>query len=55
MSAQLERIEKRVDEVYDRVSELKSEVHNLKWRVGAIASAVSSAITLIGAWIVRHL
>lgn len=39
------RIESRVDEVYDRVSAIQSDVNGLKWKVAAISSGVSSLLT----------
>jgi hypothetical protein len=48
------RIEKRLNEVYDRVADIKSDVNSLKWKVGAISSGISSAVTVLITWIIKY-
>lgn len=47
-------IEKRIDEVYDRVADVQSEIKGLKWRVGAISSGVASVLTFLATVMSRY-
>jgi hypothetical protein len=46
-SNELERIHARLDEIYDRVSEIKSDMKLLKYKVAVFSAAISALFTLV--------
>ena len=50
---QLAHIQSRLDEIYDRVASVQTEVHTLKWKVASISSAVGGIFGFISAILAR--